>query len=225
MGVRKVGKYTVPERQRAVETTIRLGPAAASLELGIPKGTLSCWAFLSRHGAGLVGGSPPSSVGPGPVVEEAEPVTAPVPAAAPDPAVVAKPVPAGSAVAPPKPVAAKPVAAKPVAPPKPVASPKPATTPAPVPPPAPPAPSTKRTPCVAKIYTPSQRAQILEYAGEHGPTAACAKFGTSRFSIRDWKRKTAAAAAGGTAPSPTTDPRARRLAAAGPPRRQACARR
>ena len=56
MGVRKVGKYTVLERQRAVETTIRLGRAAASLELGIPKGTLSCWAFLSRHGAGLVGG-------------------------------------------------------------------------------------------------------------------------------------------------------------------------
>ena len=200
MGVRKVGKYTVLERQRAVETTIRLGRAAASLELGIPKGTLSCWAFLSRHGAGLVGGPLPSSESPGPVVVEVEPVTAPVPAAAPDPAVVTKSVLAGSAVA------AKPVAAKPVAPPKPMASPKPATTPAPVPPPAPPVPSTKRSPCVAKIYTPSQRAQILEYACEHGPTAACAKFGASRFSIRDWKRKTAAAAAGGTAPAPTTGP-------------------
>ena len=70
MGVRKVGKYTVLERQRAVETTIRLGRAAASLELGIPKGTLSCWAFLSRHGAGLVGGPLPSSESPGPVVVE-----------------------------------------------------------------------------------------------------------------------------------------------------------
>ena len=68
MGVRKVGKYTVLERQRAVETTIRLGRAAASLELGIPKGTLSCWAFLSRHGAGLVGGPLPSSESPGPLV-------------------------------------------------------------------------------------------------------------------------------------------------------------
>ena len=83
MGVRKVGKYTVLERQRAVETTIRLGRAAASLELGIPKGTLSCWAFLSRHGAGLVGGPLPSSESPGPVVVEVEPVTAPVPATAP----------------------------------------------------------------------------------------------------------------------------------------------
>jgi len=190
MGVRKVGKYTVPERQRAVETTIRLGPAAASLELGIPKGTLSCWAFLARHGAGLVGGPQPSSVSPGPVVEEAEPVTAPGPAAGPDPAAIATPVPARSAVAKPKPA---PVPAAPV-------------PEAPVPPPAPPAPSTKRAPCVAKIYTPSQRAQILEYACEHGPAATVKKFKVSRFSIRDWKRKTAAAAAGGSASSPTTGP-------------------
>ena len=59
---------------------------------------------------------------------------------------------------------------------------------------------------VAKVYTPSQRAEIIEYAAKHGPTAAGKKFGASRFSIRDWKRKTAAAAAGGTAPAPTTGP-------------------
>ena len=67
-------------------------------------------------------------------------------------------------------------------------------------------PAAKRGAQVAKIYTPSQRAQILEYACEHGPTAASAKFGASRFAIRDWGRKMAAAAAGGTAPAPTTGP-------------------
>lgn len=59
---------------------------------------------------------------------------------------------------------------------------------------------------VAKVYTPSQRAEILEHAAKHGPTATEKKFGVSRFSIRDWKRKTVAAAAGGTTPAPTTGP-------------------
>lgn len=42
---------------------------------------------------------------------------------------------------------------------------------------------------VAKVYTPSQRAQALEYAAKHGPTAASKQFGISRFSLRDWRRK------------------------------------
>ena len=35
---------------------------------------------------------------------------------------------------------------------------------------------------VANSYKPSMRAQVLEYAAEHGVTAAASKFGTTRFS-------------------------------------------
>ena len=83
--------------------------------------------------------------------------------------------------------------------------PVPSVAPSPEPAPSPPHPREPRR-NVAKIYTPSQRAEILEYAAKHGPTATEKKFGVSRFSIREWKRKTAAAAAGGTAPAPTTGP-------------------
>jgi len=60
---------------------------------------------------------------------------------------------------------------------------------------------------VAKIYTPSQKAEILEYAAAHGVTAAHGKFGVSRFSIYEWKRKVALAAEGkGEAPTSGPDP-------------------
>ena len=36
---------------------------------------------------------------------------------------------------------------------------------------------------VARRYTPSEKARILEYAADHGVTAAAKHFGTSRFSI------------------------------------------
>ena len=58
---------------------------------------------------------------------------------------------------------------------------------------------------VARRYTPSQRAEILEYAAEHGPAAAKKEFGASRFSIREWQRKVRAAARG-QGESPTTGP-------------------
>lgn len=58
---------------------------------------------------------------------------------------------------------------------------------------------------VAKSYTPSQKAEVLEHAGSHGVTAAAEKFGISRFSIYDWQRKTAKAAKG-EGPSPTSGP-------------------
>lgn len=58
---------------------------------------------------------------------------------------------------------------------------------------------------VAKLYTPSQKAEVLEYAVAHGPTKASEKFKVSRFSIRDWKRKVTKAAAG-EGPSPTSGP-------------------
>lgn len=58
---------------------------------------------------------------------------------------------------------------------------------------------------VARLYAPSQKAEVVEYATEHGVTAASSKFGISRFSIYDWLRKVAKAAAG-KGPSPTSGP-------------------
>ena len=58
---------------------------------------------------------------------------------------------------------------------------------------------------VAKIYTPSQKAVVLEDAGKDGVTAAAKKHGISRFSIYDWQRKVEKAAVG-EGPSPTSGP-------------------
>jgi putative transposase len=48
----------------------------------------------------------------------------------------------------------------------------------------------------AKVYTPSQRAQALEYAAKHGVTAASEKYKMSRITIYAWRRKVRLAAAG-----------------------------
>lgn len=58
---------------------------------------------------------------------------------------------------------------------------------------------------VARSYTPSEKAEALEYAATHGVSAASDKFEISRFSIYDWKRKVQKAAAG-EGPSPTSGP-------------------
>jgi len=58
---------------------------------------------------------------------------------------------------------------------------------------------------VAKIYTPSQKAVILEDAGKDGVTATAEKHDVSRFSIYDWQRKVKKAAAG-EGPAPTSGP-------------------
>jgi putative transposase len=57
----------------------------------------------------------------------------------------------------------------------------------------------------AKLYTPSQRAEVLETAAREGPSAASVKHGCSRFAIYAWQRKVARAAAG-QGPSPTSGP-------------------
>jgi transposase InsO family protein len=78
-------------------------------------------------------------------------------------------------------------------------------------------PATPATPVapsrVAKLYTPSQKAEVLEYAAAHGPTKASEKFKVSRFSIQDWKRKVTKAAAG-EGPSPTSGPAPKDIEAA-----------
>ena len=58
---------------------------------------------------------------------------------------------------------------------------------------------------VAKIYSPSQKAVVLEDAAKDGVTAASKKHGISRFSIYDWQRRLTKAAAG-EGPSPTSGP-------------------
>lgn len=61
------------------------------------------------------------------------------------------------------------------------------------------APSVKR---VARVYTPSQKAQALETLAKHGPAEASRRLGISRFSLHEWKRKHDRATAQGTADSP-----------------------
>jgi len=57
----------------------------------------------------------------------------------------------------------------------------------------------------ARSYTPSQRAQILEYAAAHSVTEASSHFHVSRFSIYEWRRKVKKAAAG-EGDDPTSGP-------------------
>jgi len=42
---------------------------------------------------------------------------------------------------------------------------------------------------VAKFYSPSLKGQILEFVAEHGVTAAAKKFGVTRFTIYEWRRR------------------------------------
>ena len=72
---------------------------------------------------------------------------------------------------------------------------EPPTVEAPLPSPAEPAP-TKLERRVAKVYTPSQRANTLEYAALKGVGAAAKKFGVTRFSIYEWQRKVSQQAKG-----------------------------
>ena len=57
---------------------------------------------------------------------------------------------------------------------------------------------------VARSYTPSLKAQILEYVAEHGISAAAREFGVTRFTIYDWQRKRALDLQGKAQESPTT---------------------
>ena len=66
-------KYTTSEKQAAIARTIEIGAAAASKELGIPRGTLSCWAYRAQQGQ------------PGYAPQPAKAVPAPEAAAAPEP--------------------------------------------------------------------------------------------------------------------------------------------
>lgn len=58
---------------------------------------------------------------------------------------------------------------------------------------------------IAKTYTPSQKAAILEHAAANGVTAAAKEFDVSRFSVYAWERRVKRAAAG-DGESPTSGP-------------------
>ena len=55
---------------------------------------------------------------------------------------------------------------------------------------------------VARLYTPSQRAQALELVAKTGPSEASRKLGISRFSLCEWRRKQRAYAEGHSTDSP-----------------------
>ena len=78
--------------------------------------------------------------------------------------------------------------------------------------PEPTAPDFKKR--VAKSYTPSERAEVLECAAKHSVTEASKQHGVSRFSIYSWQRKAKLHAEGKLKDSPVTgsdeDPRAAR---------------
>ncbi len=80
-----------------------------------------------------------------------------------------------------------------------------APSPSSAPVPAPAKTATSRR--VARRYTPSQKAEILEQAACKGVSATAKALGVSRYSIYDWKRKVERAAAG-QGPSPTSGPSA-----------------
>lgn len=64
---------------------------------------------------------------------------------------------------------------------------------------------------IARSYTPSEKAEVLEHAAADGVSAASKKFGVSRFSIYSWQCKLAKAAKG-EGPSPTSGPAPREIA-------------
>jgi len=66
---------------------------------------------------------------------------------------------------------------------------------------SPPAASASEEKRAAKLYSASMKAQILEYAAQHGITQAASKFGATRFSIYNWKRQVALQAKGKTGSS------------------------
>jgi transposase-like protein len=51
--------YTVEEREKAVTLALEVGIAEAARQLGVPKGTVSCWKYLVDHSGKVPGGQAP----------------------------------------------------------------------------------------------------------------------------------------------------------------------
>ena len=81
MGSKNPRTYTAEQRRKAVERTKEVGCARASAELGIPAGTLSCWAYLARKAMAAAPATTalsPTGLDAGPAPASPEP-TPPVP--------------------------------------------------------------------------------------------------------------------------------------------------
>ena len=174
MGVKAARKYTAEERQRAVERAKEIGTGAAARELGLPVGTVSCWAHLARKAKGGASCAVPAGLKDGEAQPQpsGEAVTGPE-----EPASAGEPSTASAA---PKDASAS------------ASSVSPAATGA-------------AARHVARTYTPSERARALELADEVGIAKAARQLGTSRFAIRDWRRKARLHADGKASTSPVAD--------------------
>ena len=151
-------RYTLAEKHAAIGRALEVGTAAAAHELGVPNGTLSCWAHKARRGQ--PGYALPTS-GPAPAPE----------------------APQRHARAPmPEPEATRSTEANPAA-----------------------EAPTVRSRDVARVYTPSEKAQALELAAQIGISGAHEELGMSRYSLYEWRRKVSRAAAG-EGDSPTSGP-------------------
>jgi len=171
--------YTKEQREAAVADVPTLGVIEAAKKHGAPQSCVSRWA----KDAGVQREAAPSASARRPKATTHRPKEQPKPEPKSAPADEAK---REEPVATTAPVSAGPVA-----------------TPAP-PSAEPPARRTLKS-RVAKLYTPSQKAVILEDAAKEGVTAAAKKHGVSRYAIYAWDRKVAKSAAG-DGPSPTSGP-------------------
>ena len=175
----KLRRYTAEERAAVLADVPRLGCSGAGKKHGVPEASAFRWA----KAAGITKSSHD---------DEAARVTALPPPSAPTTAAAKNPSPLPKAVA-----SAKAISAARTANTSPGVTDKPTERPTVTP--------AAKTKTVARSYTPSSRAEILEYASARGATAAATRYQVSRFSIYDWQRKVAAAAKG-EGPSPTSGP-------------------
>ena len=82
----KLRHYTAEERDKATKRAMEVGYRAASVELGIPWGTLSCWVFKARRAAGTTDAAPAGMDTPPSQADGLEPSpAAPAPTAAASP--------------------------------------------------------------------------------------------------------------------------------------------
>ena len=75
----KIRRYTADEKAKATARAIEVGYRAASDELGIPWGTLSCWVFKARQAGAGSTPSPMAVLPSAPEVPVAAPGASPVP--------------------------------------------------------------------------------------------------------------------------------------------------
>ncbi|MEY2933866.1 MAG: hypothetical protein RL033_4615, partial [Pseudomonadota bacterium] len=184
MGESKRRSYTSEQRAAAVADVPALGVIETAKKHGVPQSCVSRWAKdggVRRDPAAL----PSTPEASPPQQRPSTPARQPTSRAS-RPLVETKAEPAVEAEAPSDPAPQAPMV---------VVTPEAA---------APPARRTLQV-RVAKLYTPSQKAVVLEDAAKDGITAASNKHSVSRFAIYAWQRKSAKAAEG-EGPSPTSGP-------------------